>query len=142
MVAQWRDGWYRVPYEVTWRDLDGLGHVNNAVYFTFFEWARTRYWLDLMEVAAPGPRSIAFIVAHASCDFRRQIGLLQRIEIRVRIGEIRTSSFDFEYEIEDSGGEIAATGKVVAVHFDWERNTKIPVGDALREKIRRFQREE
>ncbi|MDX1583285.1 MAG: acyl-CoA thioesterase, partial [Thermoanaerobaculia bacterium] len=117
-TAEWRDGWYRVPYEVTWRDLDGVGHVNNAVYFTFFESARIAYWLDLLEVERPGPDSIGFIVAHASCDFRAQLGLRQKIEIRVRVGEIRNSSFDFLYEIATEAGDLAATGKVISVLFD------------------------
>ena len=43
-ISGWRDGWYVVPMEVSWRDLDAIGHVNNAVYFSYFEWARTKYW--------------------------------------------------------------------------------------------------
>ncbi|MBW3671542.1 MAG: acyl-CoA thioesterase [Acidobacteria bacterium] len=137
--AGWRDEWYVVPYEVTWRDLDGLGHVNNAVYFTYFEWARTRYWFDLMGIDEPGPTSIGFIVAHASCEFRLQLTLLQSIGIGVRTGEIRDSSFDFHYRVLTESGEVAATGKVVAVLFDWERNQKIRIEQSLREKIRRFE---
>lgn len=141
-IGEWRDGWYRIPYEVTWRDLDAVGHVNNANYFTFFESARISYWLDLFEIEDPGGRSIGFIVAHASCDFRSQLGLRDAIEIRVRIGEIRNSSFDFIYEIATGTGAVAATGKVVSVLFDWNRNERARVDDALRERIRRFQHEE
>ena len=46
--AGWRNGWYVVPYEVSFRDIDFFGHVNNAVYFTYFEWARTKMWLELI----------------------------------------------------------------------------------------------
>lgn len=140
--AGWRDEWYVVPYEVTWRDLDGLGHVNNAVYFTYFEWSRTRYWLDLTDVDRPEPASVGFIVAHASCDFHLQLNLLQPIEIGARIGEIRNSSFDFEHRIVTQSGELAATGKVVAVLFDWERDQKIVFDQTLRDRIRRFQTRE
>lgn len=140
--AGWTDDWYVVPYDVTWRDLDGLGHVNNAVYLTYFEWARTRYWLDLAGAEEPGPTSIPFIVAHASCDFRLQLNLLDPIEIGARIGEVRNSSFDFEHRIVKATGEVAATGRVVAVMFDWERNEKIVIDEALRERIRGFQTRE
>jgi acyl-CoA thioester hydrolase len=140
--AVWRDGWYCIAHEVTWRELDGIGHVNNAVYFTWFEWARTRYWLDLMEVGRPGPQSIDFIVAHARCDFLAQLSLRDLIETRVRIGEVRNSSFDFHNEIVTTDGTIAARGMVVAVLYDWNGNRNRNVSQALKERIRRFQREE
>lgn len=140
-VSGWKDGWYVVPHEVTWRDLDGIGHVNNAVYFSYFEWARTKYWLALHEVSDdPGPSHLDFIVARAECDFRRQLSLSEIIEIGVRIGEMRRSSFDFVYEIRMwDGGEIAATGKVVMVLFSWKSNTKRLITEELRERIAKFQ---
>lgn len=134
----WRDGWYIVPHQVTWRELDAMGHVNNAVYFTFFEWARTKYWMELH--GTNKPRELTFIVARAECDFRRQLSMMEEIEIATRVGEMRDSSFDFLYEVRRGGGkEIAATGRVVVVHYSWEAGMKVPISDALREKIARFQ---
>src|SRR5687768_7735737 len=46
MGGRWIDGWFVVPHQVIFRDLDAIGHVNNAVFFTFFEWARTLLWFD------------------------------------------------------------------------------------------------
>ncbi|HEY0592446.1 MAG TPA: acyl-CoA thioesterase, partial [Thermoanaerobaculia bacterium] len=62
LASRWRDGWHIVPWQVTWRDLDAAGHVNNAVFLTYFEWGRTRYWMEL-HGGANGPESIGFIVA-------------------------------------------------------------------------------
>jgi acyl-CoA thioester hydrolase len=137
----WRDGWYIVPHEVTWRDLDGIGHVNNAVYFTYFEWARTRYWFDLHGLgdSPRTPNDLTFIVARAECDFRAQLALSERIEIRVRIGEMRGSSLDFIYEIRKRDGVIAALGTVVVVLYSWEKNSKLPIDSLLRQKVERFQ---
>lgn len=138
---RWSDGWYRVPHEVTWRDLDGIGHVNNAVFFTYFEWARSKYWLALRKIEKATPESIEFIVARAECDFVKQLGLAEQIEIGVRIGEIRNSSFDFEYELWNEAGEVAARGLVVAVLFDWASNGKIALDGELRSAIEAFQGE-
>ena len=135
--GEWRDGWFVVPQQVVFRDLDAFGHVNNAVFFTYFEWGRTAYWFDLMQVDAP--RSIGFIVARAECDFREQIGL-EKIEVATRITEIRNTSMDFACEIRKDGGRrIAAAGRVVVVLFDWQANAKMPVSDDLRERVRKFQ---
>jgi acyl-CoA thioester hydrolase len=137
-AAGWKDGWFVVPHQVTWRDLDAAGHVNNAVFFTYFEHARTRYWVEL--TGDGSFETIRFIVARAECDFRRQLSMSEEIEIGVRIGEIRNSSFDFLYRIYSRGGhEIAAEGKVVAVFFSWEENRKLPIDEEWRRRIAKFQ---
>ena len=136
-VSGWRDGWYIVPYQVTWRDLDAMGHVNNAVYFSFFEWARTKYWMELAGSVSPG--DLTFIVARAECDFRKQLAMMDEIELCVRIDAMRGSSFDFVYEVR-SAGELAATGKVVVVHFSWKEGRKMAIPDELRRKIQEFQK--
>jgi acyl-CoA thioester hydrolase len=137
--AAWKDGWYVVPMQVIFRDLDAFGHVNNAVFFTYFEWARTQMWLEL--TGRHDVRGVTFIVARAECDFRLQLEL-EPIEVRVRIEEMRTTSFDWVSEIRKSDGQqLAATGKVVTVLFDWEKQSKVPITDSLRTAIREFQRE-
>src|SRR4051794_35193106 len=129
-----KDGWFVVPWQVIFRDLDAFGHVNNAVYLTYFEWARARLWFELNGGAAA--RDISFIVARAEIDFKAPIEL-EAIEIAVRVGEMRTTSFDTLYEIRNRNGkQIAATGRVVAVLFDWKRNAKMQIPDELRDKVR------
>ncbi len=137
--AGWQDGWYVVPWQVMFRDIDAFGHVNNAVYLTYFEWARARLWWALTGSSRAG--DISFIVVRAEVDFIRQIGL-EPIEIRVRIGEMRGTSFDTFYEIRTGNGQqLAATGKVVVVLFDWKTQKKTPITDELRRKVRTFQME-
>ena len=129
----WRDGWYVLAHQVLFRDVDAYGHVNNAVFFTYFEWVRTLLWFELAGYG--GATDIGFIVAHAECDYRRPV-FMEAIEIRVRVGEMRTSSFDTHYEIVKlDGSELAATGKVTVVLYDWERDTKVPIGEDLRRKV-------
>jgi YbgC/YbaW family acyl-CoA thioester hydrolase len=159
-VNAWRDGWYVVPWQVTFRDVDSFGHVNNAVYFTYFEWARTQLWFAI--TGGSEPRDIGFIVARAECDFKQQIEM-EPIEVLVRIDVMRTTSVDFVYEIRKTGkgaekdgqdrkleagpdprgpSMLAATGRVVVVLFDWDTQSKIAVSDELRRKVRMFQQEE
>jgi acyl-CoA thioesterase FadM len=60
---------------------------------------------------------------------------MEPIEIRVRISEMRSTSFDTVYEIRLADGRLAATGKVVVVLFDWETQRKKPISDELRRKV-------
>jgi len=135
---RWEGGWYVVPWQVIFRDIDTFGHVNNAVYLTYFELARTSMWLAL--TGGSGSKDVGFIVARTECDFRHQLEM-EPIEIRVRIGDMRTTSFDTLYEIwSDRGRQLAATGRVVVVLFDWGKNHKTPITDELRQKVRMFQK--
>src|SRR3954462_14388461 len=95
--SAWKDGWFVVPWQVIFRDVDAFGHVNNAVYLSYFEWARAQMWFSLTDTKGL-PRDIGFIVARAEIDFLRQIGM-EEIEIRVRVGEMRNTSFETLYEI-------------------------------------------
>ena len=132
--GEWRNGWFVVPYSVIFRDIDVYGHVNNAVYLTYFEIARALLWFELSG-RAPVARGLDFIVARAEIDFKKQVSL-EEIEICIRVGEMRTTSFDTLYEIrKPASGEVAATGKVTVVLFDWARQSKMPISDALRRKV-------
>jgi len=139
--ARWEHGWYVVPWQAIFRDVDAFGHVNNAVYLTYFEWARAQLWFALTG-AAGIPADIGFIVARAEIDFKLQIEM-EPIDICVRVAEMRKTSFDTIYEIRKRpSGKVAATGTVVAVLFDWKAQTKMPVSEELRRKVRVFQQEE
>jgi acyl-CoA thioester hydrolase len=135
-LGQWKDGWFVVPYHVLFRDIDAFGHVNNAVFFTYFEWGRTQLWFE-MSGGERGATDIGFIVARAECDFKKQIGL-EPIEVWTRVGEMRNSSLDFETQIRLGDGSIAATGKVVVVFYDWARRTKISIPEEVRAKVARL----
>lgn len=136
----WKGGWYVVPHQVLFRDLDSFGHVNNAVFFTYFEWARTQLWFEL--TGGGQARDVGFIVARAECDFKQQVSM-EPIEIWTRIGEMRSSSLDFLSEIRRSNGrEIAAIGKVVVVMFDWNTQAKVPITEEFRRKVMALQHSE
>ena len=133
--GSWRDGWYVLPYQVIFRDVDAYGHVNNAVFFTYFEWVRTLLWFEIAGYG--GATDIGFIVAHAQCDYREPVHL-EPIDLCVRVGAVGNTSFETVYEIRKAGGAVAATGKVVVVLFDWDRNVRKPIDDELRRKLNAF----
>jgi len=138
---RYEHGWYVVPWQVIFRDVDAFGHVNNAVYLTYFEWARAQLWFALTG-AAGLPTDIGFIVARAEIDFQLQLEM-EPIDICIRIAEMRNTSFDTIYEIrKQSNGKVAATGTVVVVLFDWKAQTKLAISEELRQKVRAFQQEE
>lgn len=131
---------YTSKIEVQFRDCDPLGHVNNAVYVTYFEIARFAYCRDALGFTiedAVGSES--FIMARVECNFRSQARLGDRLDVRIRVSEIGRSSFHFEYEIAQADGRVVADGKSVQVSFNYQAQKSIPVPESFREKVERFE---
>ncbi len=76
-------GTYKIGIPVRFRDLDCMGHVNNAVFFTYFEVGRESLWLD--HIAGHIDKSESyFILAHIGCDFIRPVKLETRLNLKLK----------------------------------------------------------
>jgi acyl-CoA thioester hydrolase len=104
--------------EVRFRDLDGMGHVNNAVFLTYMESARLAYFQSL---GLGGNPLEGMILARAEVDFRSPIALGEQVEVGSRTGRIGTKSFDLE-QVVQADGRVAAEGKFVLVAYDYTTN--------------------
>ena len=126
--------------EVRFRDCDVMGHVNNAVYFTYFEQARIVMADTLGLRRSLEDAGLGLILAHASCDYKAQVLFGDVIDIGGAVTAIGRSSFTGEYEIrrvrDDS---VVATGKSVQVVFDYAVGKAILIPDVFREKLETIQ---
>lgn len=128
-----------VPIEVRFRDMDAMGHVNNAVYFTYFEQARIHYVQRLAHMGDP-LEPLGMILAEAACQYRAPITLGMPIRVWIRAGEIRQRSFVFLYKIErPDTGQVMALGRSVQVSYDYARGAPVPIPEPWRERMRRFE---
>jgi acyl-CoA thioester hydrolase len=110
---------------VRFRDCDAMGHVNHAVYFTYFEECRLTCWRERTGTASPGTR---VIVAHAECDYRAPAHFGDELDVRLRVSAVGRSSFTLEYEIvETVSGSRVATGKTVLVAYDYAAKASTPL---------------
>jgi acyl-CoA thioester hydrolase len=117
--------------QVRFRDLDAMGHVNNAVFLTYMEQARSAFFL------VHGGRSLEelqLIIARVEIDFRSPVGFGETVEIEVRSGRVGTKSFDLEYTLR-ADERVVAEGKSVQVGFDYDAGTTIPIPEAWRKLL-------
>lgn len=128
------------PITVRWGDMDIMGHVNNAKYFTYCESARMSYFQAIrMNEHREGERHGPALAA-AHLNFRRQVHYPAELDVRTRTTEIGRSSFRMDYEIVHRGTEErVADGHGVIVWVDYDAGRSIPLPDGLRESIRRFE---
>jgi len=127
-----------VPIEIRFRDIDGMGHVNNAVYLTYFENARIAYWR-----AVPGVRSrrnLDYILARAECDFRSPVTLDDRLVCHIRVASFGRTSFAFEYLLRDGPtGRVVAEGRTVQVMYDCAARRAEPLDPGVKAAIEQFE---
>lgn len=124
---------FHITIEVAFRDVDAMGHVNHAMYFTYMETARIKYLTDLLDVS--DLRKVPVIVAEASCSYKSPAFFGEQLVLGLGISRFGTKSFDLVYRIETDDGRLVATGKTVQVMYDYEAERTIPVPDEIREKV-------
>ena len=124
----------KLAIQIRWRDLDALGHVNNAVYLTYFELARLAYVQALLGVDAAIDRrtllpvDFQFILAEVTCHYRAPASLGDQLEASIWVAEVGRKSFVFEYRIKDEVTErLVAEGCSTQVWFDYMANESRPV---------------
>lgn len=120
-----------VSIPVRFRDLDGMGHVNNSVYLTYFEAARIPYCLYIL--GHNDIRQCNIIVAEVTCSYRSPATYGDTLRVGVRVEEFREHSFTLSYRIEDeASGRLVATGTSVQVGYDYESKATIPIPDVFK----------
>jgi acyl-CoA thioester hydrolase len=113
------------------RDLDALGHVNNAVMVTFLEQARFQWWRGYL--AGRPFESEGFLIARVEADYRLSILLEDLVRIELRCTRVGNSSFDCGYRVTRGlDGAVFAEGKTVQVMLDFKTNRPAPLTDAAR----------
>jgi acyl-CoA thioester hydrolase len=123
--------------EVTFRDLDVFGHVNNAVYLTYIENARIRYLREVLGVESL--EELLVIVAKVNIDFRSRASLGEALEIGARVSRIGTKSFDLDHEVRGPDARLVAVASTTLVTFDYRGDTTMLVPDLWRERIESFE---
>jgi acyl-CoA thioester hydrolase len=113
---------------VRFRDVDALGHVNNAVFLTYLEEARIGYLLPF------GADVTNMILARVEIDFKAPLRTGDEIEVGVRPSGMGTKSFELTYEVR-RGETVAAQAKTVLVSYDYETGRPVEVPESWREAL-------
>ena len=114
------------------RDVDALGHVNNAVMVTYLEQARWEWWRGHLKGRAFGEEG--FLIARVEADYRRPILIEDLIRIEIRCTKVGNTSFDLAYRVtRGADGALFAEARTVQVMVDFiTTNRPTPLSDATR----------
>lgn len=123
----------RVEVPVAWGDMDAMGHVNNAVYFRYFETARIKCFAELGLGQIKQSDDVGPILHSASCRFRIPLTYPDTVTVGARIGDVGEDRFVMLYRaVSHRYDAVAADGESLIVTFAYATSTKARVSDDLR----------
>ncbi|AOD15752.1 thioesterase family protein [Xanthomonas fragariae] len=122
----------RIPISVRWRDMDSMGHVNNAKYISYLEEARVRWMLGVEGVAMTD--RIAPVVAATNVNYKRPLVWPNDILVELFVERLGSSSITIGHRILDQKDEgvLYSDGNVVVVWIDTQTGKSASLPDAVR----------
>jgi len=120
---------YTTEIDVRFRDIDAMGHVNNAVYATYIEQARIEYYRDVL---SSDLSTIPTVLASLSIDFRLPVELTDgSVTVAIDVADIGRSSVTMTHEIR-TGGRVVADAEATVVTLDPDAGKPAPIPDEQR----------
>jgi acyl-CoA thioester hydrolase len=118
---------------IRWRDMDAIGHVNNAVYLNYLEETRDE-WLDLAVAGASSAND--FVLARVAIDFRRELRQSDdSVLVSCKLVRVGRSSIVTQETIRTLSGELAAEAEAVMVARDETTGRSRPLTEEERAKL-------
>lgn len=129
-----------IAIPVQWGDQDAFAHVNNVVYFRWFESARIAYFRRIGLMSERDAQQLGPILASTSCDYRRSVVFPDTVRVGIRATRIGRSSIGLEHRIvSDEQKALVAEGTSTTVFYDYAAGRPHPVPDAVRNAIERLE---
>jgi acyl-CoA thioester hydrolase len=125
-----------ITIPLAWGDMDAFQHINNVMYFRYFESARIAYFervqfMDVMQATGIGP-----ILASTQCRFKIPLSYPDTVYAGAKITDIADDRFMMRYAIVSQRFQkIAAEGDGLIVSFNYRENQKAPLPDVIRQRI-------
>jgi acyl-CoA thioester hydrolase len=135
MAEKLTDYKFKTPISIRFSDIDAVGHVNNAIYLTYFEVARFNYW---REIIGWNLQENGVIVGRSEVNYLKPITLDDEIFCYLRVSRIGNSSFDVMHllvKTTPDGEEICTTGKTVCISYDYSVNKSVAIPQRERQKM-------
>ncbi len=127
--------------QIRFRDTDAMGHVNNAVYITYFEMVRIMLFKEIFGLNKDrnGLPMSPVIAAKNSCNYKIPLFIGKKIKAECCVKKIGKKSFTIFTEIVDeNNGDIYADGETVIVFYDYNLKKSMEISQRYREALQKF----
>ena len=124
---------------VRWGDMDAVGHVNNAVYFTYLESIRISWYQSIGLSRYTSNHNEGPVLVSTKCVYRKQIVYPATVSVTMYGGPPRRSSYDSFYEVRDATANdmLYAEAEATTVWVDHDAGKSKPMPGELRDLLSR-----
>lgn len=126
---------HRIPLQIRFNDIDILGHLNNTVYFGFFDTGKAYFFEEIMDGKMDW-KKVDTVIANVDCAYVAPIYFGEKIEVRTRCVNIHDKSFRLQQVIiETDIGQLKAAAETVMVSFDAASQKATEMPSRIREAL-------
>ncbi|TAA48015.1 MULTISPECIES: acyl-CoA thioesterase [Corallincola] len=130
-----------IEQAVAWGEMDALNHVNNSVYFKYFENARIAYFGKIKVMQQMQTLALAPVLASTQCRYKMPLTYPDSISIGARISELNNDRFMMEYRVVSHKNQrTAAEGSALVVAYNTKAQRKDNLPSSVVEVIRSVER--
>ncbi|SON52645.1 acyl-CoA thioesterase [Vibrio tapetis] len=122
--------------KVAWGEMDALNHVNNAVYFRYFEIARLEYFNEVQLMESMHETNIGPVLGSTNAKYFLPVTYPDTLHIGTRVTNIADDRFDMEYQVFSSKlGKVVTKGEAQVVMFDFNTHQKATLSERLKREM-------
>lgn len=125
-----------IDIPVQWGDMDALMHVNNVVYFRWWESSRLAYGEKVGLIREDDVKKITTVLVKMECNFRKQLLYPDHVKIGARLKRVGNTSLEVEHRlISQKDQAVAAESVSTIVTFDFEKQATVRIPDDIRARM-------
>lgn len=130
---------HHMPVQMRFNDIDMLGHLNNSVYFTFMDLAKTRYFQTVL-----GDKfrwgNIGVVIVNVNCDFCAPTFFDDNIEVETAVVAIGDKSLTLEQRVYSPSDEsVRCRCRTIMSGFDSKTMTSVRISDEWRTALAEYE---
>jgi len=129
---------HSLPIQLRFNDVDKFGHVNNSVYFSYYDLGKTEYFTTVRPDLDWEKEGI--VVVHIEVDFLAQIFATDPITVETTVAEIGTKSMKLIQRVVDNKGEVKCVCQSILVAFNLEKHESQEISEEWIESISAYER--
>lgn len=130
---------HRMPLQIRFNDIDTLGHVNNSVYFQFFDLGKSAYFNEVRGANIDWNK-VDIVVANINCDFVAPIFFNEKIEVCTQVDRLGDKSFRMIQAITGADGKsVKCVCATTMVGFDITKCCATAISDEWRKALTEYE---
>lgn len=124
--------------QTRWHDNDIYGHVNNVVYYSYFDSVVNRFLIEQGGLDIQQGDVVGFVV-ESQCKYMKPLAYPDTITAGLRVGKLGNSSVRYELALFNAQGELCAEGYFIHVFVNRASNTPVSIPQGIRSQLELLQ---